>query len=78
MTYFTSRGGQDRVAVDPALMWSSAAASYIFIAGVFAFMLFLLDLPLWALALTVVALLLLVRAVSAYFRRRGGRRRGGG
>jgi ABC-type uncharacterized transport system permease subunit len=46
MSYFTHRGRRDRAAVDPFLMWVSAAASYIFVAGVGAFMLFLLDLPL--------------------------------
>jgi hypothetical protein len=69
MSYFTHRGRQDRVAVDPLLMWASAAASYIFVAGVGAFMLFLRDLPLWALAFVIVALLLLARSVRAYFRR---------
>ena len=45
MSYFTAQGRQDRAAADPALMWASAVASYIFVVGAAAFMLFLLDLP---------------------------------
>jgi len=59
MSYFTAQGRQDRAAADPALMWASAVAAYIFVVGVAAFMLFLLDLPSWALASAAVGLLLL-------------------
>jgi hypothetical protein len=70
MSYFTNIGRRDRAAADPLFMWPSAAAIYIFIIGVAAFMLFLLDLPGWVLIFVVLALLLLGRSVTAYFHRR--------
>jgi uncharacterized BrkB/YihY/UPF0761 family membrane protein len=70
MAYFTVRGSRDREAADPALMWASVLASVFFLVGIEAFMLLLLDLPVWALAFAAVGVLLPWWFVRAYFRRR--------